>query len=123
MAEPVLTDTNPRASVFTTRVTWHHTLGDQAACLGRLVVPAAAPAAAIVLSELAQNPDSLGISGDFPAAAAAAWALLAPHHAGISPAGTAWYAHHGPFSSYDPTGPETLTEVTLSTTEPPSTAT
>ncbi|MFJ3861822.1 hypothetical protein ACIPRL_37110 [Streptomyces sp. NPDC090085] len=24
-----------------------------------------------------------------------------------------WFAHHGPFSSYDPTGPETLTSVTL----------
>lgn len=56
------------------------------------------------------NPDSLGISGDFPAAATAAWAVLAPHPRGGSPAQTSWYAHHGSFSSYDPTGPETLTK-------------
>jgi hypothetical protein len=25
----------------------------------------------------------------------------------------AWIAHHGPFSSYDPAGPETITEIAL----------
>ncbi|MFF0170206.1 hypothetical protein [Streptomyces prasinus] len=114
MAQHVLNDTTPQGSVSTVRVTWRHALGGEAVCLGRLVVSPAAPTAAVVLSEIAQNPDSLGISGDFPAAATAAWAILAPHHRAISPAQTSWYAHHGPFSSYDPTGPETLTEVTLS---------
>ncbi|MFE7752117.1 hypothetical protein [Streptomyces sp. NPDC057428] len=100
--------TNPPVSAL---VTWTHTLGRPAICLGRLIMPATAPAPVVVLSEIAQNSDALGISGDFPAAATAAWAVLAAPH--TDPGQVSWYAHHGPFSSYDPTGPETLTEVTL----------
>lgn len=114
MTQYVLNDTTPQASISTTYVTWRHTLGGEAASLARLIVSSAVPTATVVLSEIAQNPDSLGISGDFPAAATAAWAVLALHHREIGSAQISWYAHHGPFSSYDPTGPETLTEVTLS---------
>ncbi|MFF5565236.1 hypothetical protein ACFY7Z_10810 [Streptomyces sp. NPDC012623] len=101
-------NTNPPVSAL---VNWTHTLGRPAVCLGRLIVPATAPTPVVVLSEIAQNPDALGISGDFPAAATAAWAALAAPH--TDPGKVSWYAHHGPFSSYDPTCPETLTEVTL----------
>ncbi|MFD4412475.1 hypothetical protein [Streptomyces sp. NPDC058475] len=113
MTQHVLNDTTLHHSISTAHVTWRHALGGEAACLGRLIVSLTTPTAAVVLSEIAQNPDALGISGDFPAAATAAWAVLAPHHPNFSPAEASWYAHHGPFSSYDPTGPETLTQVTL----------
>ncbi|MFF9870127.1 hypothetical protein ACF1G0_32900 [Streptomyces sp. NPDC013953] len=110
---PFLTDITPRAVIHTTIVSWHHALHGDASCLGRLIVPTNATAPAIVLSEIAENPTALGISSDFPAAANSAWARLAPLRPGLDPAATTWYAHHGPFSSWDPTGPETLTQVAL----------
>lgn len=114
MTHRILRDETAQAVVHTTLVSWQHALGRDGVCLARLVQPSDGTTAAIVLSEVAQNPDALGITSDFPGAATAAWTILAEQPAGVAPTHPTWFAHHGPFSSYDPTGPETLTEVTLS---------
>ncbi|MCP3822869.1 hypothetical protein NLX86_33790 [Streptomyces sp. A3M-1-3] len=114
MAHRILRDKTAQAVVTTTLVTWRHALGRDAFCLARLVRPFAGTTAAVVLSEVAENPDALGIAADFPSAATAAWAVLGGPAAEVDLTRLAWFAHHGPFSSYDPAGPETLTEVTLS---------
>ncbi len=63
----------------------------------------------IVLSEVAGNPDAVGLVSDFAGAATVAAALF-----GVDPTSVRWLAHHGDFSSYDAAGaPETLTEVQL----------
>ncbi|GGU44574.1 hypothetical protein [Streptomyces violascens] len=112
MDHHVLREKSDGAVVSSTYVSWRHRIGLDAVCLARLVKPlTGVAAAAIVLSELAENPDAAGISSDFPGAADAAWAAFGADLP--DPTRVSWYAHHGPFSSYDPTGPETLTEVTL----------
>lgn len=91
-------------------IRWPHSAGGSAYCLGRLVLrPLEAPV--IVLTELAGNPDVLGLSADFGGAATAAYRRLAD---GIDPQSIVWLAQHGEFSSYDAAGaPETLTEVAV----------
>ncbi len=67
---------------------------------------------AVVASQLRDNPPGYDILGDFDGLANAVSShLIGP---AIDRAAISWYAHHGPFSSYDPTGPDTLTRVTLS---------
>jgi len=87
-------------------VRWQHSSGGTAYCLGRLLVfPDSEPV--IVLSELAGNPDAVGLVSDFAGAAAAAVSAF-----GVDPGTVRWLAHHGDFSSYDAAGaPETFTEV------------
>jgi hypothetical protein len=94
-------------------VRWAHPLSVQAHCLARLVLGAPAAPAVAVLSEIASNPDELGITGDFAAAADAFVQVLTDAKRELDPAQVVWIAHHGPFSSYDPAGPETFTEVAL----------
>lgn len=86
-------------------IRWQHSSGGSAYCLGRLVVSLGRPT--IVLSELAGNPDAVGLTSDFTGAATAAFAVF-----GGDPGSIRWLAHHGDFSSYDAAGaPETFTEV------------
>ena len=92
---------------------WTHALGEQAHCLARLVLGAPTAPVVAVLSEIASNPDELGITGDFAAAADAFLDVLTGAGRHVSPREVAWIAHHGPFSSYDPAGPETFTEIAL----------
>lgn len=94
-------------------VRWAHPLGAQAHCLARLVIGAPSAPVVAVLSEIASNPDELGIAGDFAAAADAFVQVLIDAGRDVDPAGLVWFAHHGPFSSYDPAGPETFTEIAL----------
>ena len=93
---------------------WSHRLGGAAHCLARLVIAAPSTPLVAVLSEIASNPDELGIIGDFAAAADAFVGVVASAVGGLDdPAGVIWVAHHGPFSSHDPAGPETFTEIAL----------
>lgn len=92
---------------------WQHPLGTQAQCLARLIIDAPSIPPVVVLSEIASNPDELGITGDFAAAADAFMGVVASAVGDLDPAGVIWVAHHGPFSSHDPTGPETFTEIAL----------
>ena len=92
-------------------VRWQHNSGGAAYCLGRLVVPPAPERPVIVLSEVAGNPDAVGLVSDFAGAVPAALAALGQ---GLDPQSIRWLAHHGDFSSYDAAGaPETFTEVQL----------
>lgn len=98
---------------ITTVLTWPHTLGGTGHCLARLVVRAAPAAPVAVLSELADNPDSRGISGDMPAVATAFVASFSSI-VRLDPDEVLWIAHHGRFSSVDDDGSdETFTRVEL----------
>ncbi|MEV7522264.1 hypothetical protein [Streptomyces sp. NPDC091371] len=112
MARRVLEDEIAQAAVSTALVSWRHESGRDAVCLARLMRPCTGTAAALVLSEIAKNPDDAGIASDFPGAASAAWSALG-RAADADPSRLSWFAHHGPFSSHGPTGLDTLTEVTL----------
>jgi hypothetical protein len=94
-------------------VRWEHALLEHAHCLARLVLGAPTAPAVGVLSEIASNPDELGVTGDFAAAANIFVEVLLGAGQAVDPAEVHWIAHHGPFSSYDPAGPETFTEVVL----------
>ncbi len=113
MDQSVLKYKTTHTDVTETLVTWRHA-GRDASCLARLIQPFDGGPATVVLSEIAENPDFLGITSDFPGAATAAWPVLASQASRVDPRNLTWFAHHGPFSSYDPAGPETLTEVALS---------
>jgi hypothetical protein len=90
-------------------VRWEHGSGGSAYCLARLFLRPGRPV--IVLTELAGNPDAVGLTTDFGGAATAAWATFS-RQAELNPETIVWLAHHGDFSSYDATGaPETFTEV------------
>ncbi|HET6292428.1 MAG TPA: hypothetical protein VFG33_03610 [Kribbella sp.] len=90
-------------------IRWQHNSGGAAYCLGRLVVPPAPERPVIVLSEVAGNPDAVGLTSDFAGAVPAALAALGK---GLDPESIRWLAHHGDFSSYDAAGsPETFTDV------------
>ncbi|GHG63149.1 hypothetical protein [Streptomyces griseocarneus] len=115
MADDLLIDNSPQARITTGLVHWRHALGRDAHCLVRLVQPTSPGRSSVILSELASNPDAYGLISDFPAAATAALALLLPH-AALDPQTIRWFAHHGEFSTYDPTGATTLIEVTLTYT-------
>jgi hypothetical protein len=92
---------------------WEHSQGGRAHCLARLMLrPAPAPPVAI-LSELADNPDRFGLTGDMGGAAAAFLTQMRPY-ADLDPRRLVWIAHHGPFSSADDDGGgETFTRVGL----------
>ncbi|MGH3671806.1 MAG: hypothetical protein ACRDSH_14410 [Pseudonocardiaceae bacterium] len=92
---------------------WSHRLGAQAHCLARLIIGASSTPPVAVLSEIATNPDERGITGDFAAAADAFIEVVASAVGDLDPGGVVWIAHHGPFSSHDPAGPETFTEIAL----------
>jgi hypothetical protein len=90
-------------------VRWQHRNGAPAYCLGRLVIRPGLERPVVVLSELAGNPDAVGLITDFPGAVPAALAALDPT---LDSQSVLWLAHHGAFSSYDAAGaPETFTAV------------
>jgi hypothetical protein len=92
---------------------WEHSQSGRAHCLARLMLrPAPAPPVA-VLSELVDNPDRFGLTGDMGGAAAAFLERMRPY-ADLDPDRVVWIAHHGPFSSPDDDGgAETFTRVDL----------
>lgn len=96
---------------------WRHRRGAQAQCLLRVRILHARSAGGdervtvAVASELRGNPRGMEIGADFAGLATAACGqFLLPT---LEPASVLWYAHHGEFSSYDPTGPPTMTRVPL----------
>jgi hypothetical protein len=65
-----------------------------------------------VVSELRNNPRGREITSDFAGLATTALTELIPP--ACPPETITWYAHHGPFSTYDHTDePETLTRIDL----------
>lgn len=103
-----MTENNPSAIIR-----WQHAAGGSAYCLGRLVLRPAPEPSVIVLTELAGNPDVLGLTGDFGGAATAALGVFASRLQ-ADPRSIVWLAQHGEFSSYDAAGaPETLTAVAV----------
>lgn len=91
-------------------VEWAHRRGGQAHCLAQLHLQADDDAL-VVLSEVATNPDHLGLSGDVAGAATALQPVL--HRIGIAPQAPTWVLHHGPFSYPEAAGPETWTRTRL----------
>lgn len=98
------------------RLRWRHRRGAEAQCLLRVRILHARSGAdelvtVAVASELRGNPRGLEIGSDFAGLATAAQGQFLPPT--VEPTLVIWYAHHGEFSSYDPTGPPTLTRVPL----------
>jgi hypothetical protein len=83
-----------------------------------LLQAAANPGPRLFIASLRDWPDT-DTAGDIEQVAAAAW--TAAERAGLvdhsDSAAARWYLRHGPYSSYDPTGPETITEVELACTD------
>jgi hypothetical protein len=119
----------PITAVTSAIVRWTHRRGGRAHCLVRLrmfptsdAVPPVEPTAdraergrfatTAVVSELRNNPRGREITSDFAGLAMTALSELIP--TACPPETISWYAHHGPFSTYDHTDePETLTRVAL----------
>lgn len=96
-------------------VVWPHRRGGWARCLLRVRVvrddkSTAHGSTTAVISMLRDNQRARGIGSDFAGCANAAATAFLP---ATDPQTVTWYAHHGPFSSYDPAGPETLERVRL----------
>jgi hypothetical protein len=79
---------------------WLHPFGAQAHCLARLVLGAPSTPPVAVLSEIASNPDELGITGDFAAAADAFVDVVASAVGGLDKAGVVWIADGTTFLSH-----------------------
>lgn len=97
-------------------VVWPHRRGGWTRSLLQLRIVRAEQAPpgesiAAVISMLRDNPRGRGIGSDFAGCANAALQQFVPP--ATNPAAVTWYAHHGSFSSYDPTGPDTLEQVRL----------
>jgi hypothetical protein len=110
------TSNTPIVAATSAMLTWQHRRGRPARCLIRLRTirgPHDSPglSTAAIVSELRDNPRGYEIGSDFAGLANTALPQLIPPM--CPPEAVVWYAHHGPFSSYDPTGPETLTRVAL----------
>lgn len=93
---------------------WTHRRGGTAQCLARVRLFAPDPhhpprRAVVVLSELRDNPRGHYLTDDVPGVVAAARVTLLP--AVLPPDAVTWFAHHGQFSTYDPAGPETYTQL------------
>ncbi|WP_298800457.1 hypothetical protein [uncultured Pseudonocardia sp.] len=100
-------------------VTWTHRRGTAATALLRIRTLRTGPrtpvhpgtATIAVASALRGNPRGHGLTADFTGLAHAALTQVIP--AAVPPATITWYAHHGPFSTFDESGPETLTHIQL----------
>ena len=104
----ISTSTAPSGSPqLTTILTWQHRFG-AAHCLARVAL---GHRPLVVFSELRSNPDERGLSDDVAHAAEALLPLFEHHD--VNPADIVWILHHGPFSYFDATGPETFTRVPL----------
>jgi hypothetical protein len=103
----------PIVAAATALLSWSHRRGGQARTLVRLrtIRTDVGLATAVVASELRDSPRGHEIGSDFAALANTALRQLIP--AAVPPQAVVWYAHHGEFSSYDPSGPETLTKIDL----------
>ena len=120
-SRPLPTRSQPTVSATTAVLFWTHRRGGDAHCLLRVVTarPAGADSAdaapglsvTVVASELRDNARGHEIDADFAGLAAAVGAQLLPP--ATDPASLTWYAHHGQFSTYDVTGPETMTRMGL----------
>ena len=104
------TSNTPIVAATSAMLTWQHRRGRPARCLIRLRTirgPHDSPglSTAAIVSELRDNPRGYEIGSDFAGLADTALPQLIPPM--CPPEAVVWYAHHGPFSSYDPTGPET----------------
>lgn len=98
---------------------WAHRRGGAAQCL--LQLRRATPHAAdgpdtddpdglvVVASELRDNPWGLWLTDDVPGWTGAVLDQLVPRS--VAPERIRWLARHGWYSTYDPAGPETLTEL------------
>lgn len=109
----------PVTLAATGTVTWTHRRGAAATALLRIrtlrtgrrtpVHPVTATIA--VASALRDNPRGHGLTADFTGLAYAALTQVIP--TAVPPSTITWYAHHGPFSTFDESGPETLTRIQL----------
>jgi len=66
---------------------------------------------AVVASELRDNPRGHGLTADVPDWAGAVLGQVLPRS--VAPERIRWWVRHGWYSTYDPAGPETLTELQL----------
>lgn len=93
-------------------LTWDHRDGAPVRALIRVRGLETQPGAlqvTVVASQLRDNPPGLDVLADVAGLANAVCnRLIGP---AVDRSAIAWYAHHGSFSSYDPTGPDTLTRV------------
>lgn len=94
-------------------VRWKHRRGRPAHCLARLY-PADEKVIAVI-SELASNPNDLGIANDF-AAVATEVLRVAREEIGVDPDQLVWLAHHGAFSVAGAYDPDTFTLIPLTWT-------
>lgn len=97
-------------------LSWPHRFGSTTSCLARLrgTRDPAGPdrlLLTVVLSELRGQPRGHHILSDVAGAANSARVQLVP--GSVDPVAITWLVHHGPFSSVDPTDPESLTRVHL----------
>ncbi|MDN5933372.1 MAG: NUDIX hydrolase, partial [Pseudonocardia sp.] len=94
---------------------WAHRRGGQAHCLLQLRRADAdgddPDVLAVVASELRDNPRGVGLSVDVPDWAGAVLDQVLPRS--VAPERIRWWVRHGWYSTYDPAGPETLTELEL----------
>ncbi|MBC3189482.1 hypothetical protein H7X46_00155 [Pseudonocardia sp. C8] len=97
-------------------LSWQHRYGAETSCLARLrgTRDPHSPdrmRLTVVLSELSGHPRGHYVLSDIAGAATTAVRQLVP--GSVDPAAITWLVHHGPFSTPDPSGPETLTRVEL----------
>ncbi len=94
---------------------WPHRRGGQAQCLVQLRREVSAgevgAGAQVVVSELRDNPRGLWLTDDVPGWAGAVLDQVVPRS--VPPERIRWWARHGWYSTFDPAGPETLTELEL----------
>ncbi|WP_211367253.1 NUDIX domain-containing protein [Pseudonocardia kunmingensis] len=92
---------------------WPHRRGGEAQCLVQLRRVAASGAdpnsVVVVASELRDNPRGLGLTADVPGWTGAVLNHVVPRSVG--PEQIQWLMRHGWYSTHDPAGPETLTEI------------
>lgn len=89
---------------------WAHSRGGEAQCLVQVRRDIGA-GALVVVSQLRDNPRGLGLVGDVPGWAGAVLDQVVPRS--VAPERIRWLMRHGWYSTFDPAGPETLTEVGL----------
>ena len=91
---------------------WPHSRGGEAGCLVQLrraTDGADSDVLIVVASELRENPWGLWLTDDVPGWAGAVLDQVLPRS--VAPDRIRWLARHGWYSTFDPAGPETLTEL------------
>ncbi|MFF7264828.1 hypothetical protein ACFZCL_31750 [Streptomyces sp. NPDC008159] len=105
---------NPTLRYFEDVVDWRHRRAGRAHTLVRAVFSTTTGRVVAVVSELASNPDDRGVTDDFGSVADAVLPALRRAF-GAEPVEVFWIAHFGAFSYHDPTGPESFTQILLTT--------